>query len=334
MLWSQINLEKYRSQLRLDDLKQMIQVYGRSSSRLFSLTGNCTHDNILILENNINDDEDDDNNNNNDHDSSKPIYFLDREFMCDILAVKCAHLNTIRLEHLDLSKLELRMFFEFDSLETLSLKWCYTNSATWYAHDENDTSSSVVSSNIKHLYLTRSSCSYKLNKRDMEFICKRMPRLTTLSITQTKSTLIDDFIEPIVYYTHNLESLDLVNTLLTDRAIELMCLSPTLSVKLKHLNVSMSSSLSNNCLVNISQNLTGLKSLVLTSCFGISDIYLLQNLVHLTYLNINNTSLDKVQISELRDRLAKCEIEFGHEKMLNKKAMWTINGSRNCGCSF
>ena len=60
-----------------------------------------------------------------------------------------------------------------------------------------------------------------------------------------------------------------------------------------------------------------------------------QNLNNLNYLNLNNTSIDKNEIKRtLLSMLPTTEIEYGHEKMLNRKLMWTINGSRNCVCSF
>ena len=97
----------------------------------------------------------------------------------------------------------------------------------------------------------------------------------------------------------------------------------------------MSSKISNDCLNIIADNLRGLNTLYLTSCFGISNIKFLLNFKNLNYLNINNTSIDKHQIKEnLLPHLPKCEIEYGHEKMLNRKLMWTINSSRNSVCSF
>ena len=225
------------------------------------------------------------------------------------------------------------MFFSFADLNTFSLKWCYSDDK-WFRTEGGNKESLKRTTNIKHLHFIRSS-SDKLAKQDMENICRQMPKLATLSIVQTKSTLTDEVVDLISKHCKNLESLDLVNTLMSDNAILSICASQSLCANLKHLNLSLSSRLSNNCLNFIGDNLKRLKSLNLTSCFGISNINLLQNLIHLNYLNINNTSLDKIAIRDhLVPMLPKCEIEFGHEKMLNRKLMWTINGSRNCVCSF
>jgi hypothetical protein len=314
-LWSQIDLSRYRFEMTLADVKNLISVYGcRDSTRSLSLCGNFSHDSVIS------------GNSDQQRDENTLIYYLDTEFL-DTLVEKCPNLSTIQLEHLDLSKLELRMFFAFTNLESFSLKWCFSD-ASWFRPPHG------LTTRIKRLHFVRSS-SDKLAKADMENICKHMPELTTLSIIQTKSTLTDEIVELIAKNCSRLETLELVNTQLTDQAVLSLCESPSLCARLRHLNLSMSSSLSNNCLACIGERMRGLRSLNLTSCFGISSISLLQNLSGLSYLNINNTSLDKI---EIRDRLVpllpKCEIEFGHEKMLNRKLMWTINGSRNCVCSF
>ena len=318
LLWTKIDLEPYKSELALSDLNTLIAVYGGSSTKYLKICGNFSQDKVT---DNSQDEADVSN------DEHQPIHYIDNNFLSN-LTFKCMNVNTIILEHLDLSKLQLRSFFTFENLELFSLKWCYLGN-NWFKPTSSD-----ANARIKHLYLTRCSSDY-LDKGDMEDLCKKLPDLLTLSIVQTRSTLTDEIIDLISKYCKNVENLELVNTLLSDNAIMGICQSVSLSTNLKHLNLSMSSSLSNNCISLISEHLKNLKSLNLTSCFGISNISLLQNLINLSYLNINNTSLDKNKIRELLlPVLSHCEIDFGHEKMLNRKLMWTINGSRNCVCSF
>lgn len=132
-----------------------------------------------------------------------------------------------------------------------------------------------------------------------------------------------------------LENLSLNNTLITDESVFSICSSRSLCAHLKTLNLTRSSNLTNRCLEPIGTCLVNLKSLHLTSCFGISNALAIASFGQLNYLNLNNTSIDKEKIREcLVPVLKQCEIEFGHEKMLNRKLMWTINGSRNCVCSF
>jgi hypothetical protein len=320
-LWSKIDLGRYKSELTLSDIKNLLNTYAcPDSTRSIALTGNFSYDSVLNGTST--------NTTQLVHDQHQLIYFLDTELIA-LLVRKCPNLTELQLEHLDLSELEMRSFFAISNLDSFSVRWCYSKSSWW--------SMSVADpcSRITNLQLIRSG-SDKLAETDMSNICAHMPGLTTLSVVQTKSTITDETVSCLVKNCPvNLHTLELVNTLLTDTAVETLCRSVTLATGLKSLNLSMSSGLSNNCLAIISEQLHALKSLNLTSCFGISSIVLLQGLSNLSYLNINNTSLDKVEIRErLVPILAKCEIEFGHEKMLNRKLMWTINGSRNCVCSF
>lgn len=165
---------------------------------------------------------------------------------------------------------------------------------------------------------------------------KHSKGLRTLCINQSQSSLGDDSVETIVAHMQHLESLSLNNTLITDAAVYSICSSAAMCARLKQLNLARSTSLSNRCLEWIGTSLVNLKSLHLTSCFGISNALAIAKFVgQLSYLNLNNTSIEKDKIREhLVPVLTQCEIEFGHEKMLNRKLMWTINGSRNCVCSF
>jgi len=172
-----------------------------------------------------------------------------------------------------------------------------------------------------------------LSNEDIQNICVAMPNLKSFVINQAESSIRDDSIYTICQSLVHLEELDLINTSITDQAVIFICNCQHMSFKLKRLNLSMSSQISNSCLPLITDCLTCLESLYLTSCFGISNLEYFVNLKHLTYLNINNTSIDKQRIKDyLLPLLPNCEIEHGHEKMLNKKLMWTINGSRNSLC--
>lgn len=329
-LWTIIDLSQYKNEITLCKLKKLISMYGCASTKHLLLVGN-------------NDDELE-----KAKKSHKPsdellesiFYYLDDHFVNRILNVKCPCLTQIHLEYLDLSATRFEHFVQFASLDTLSIKWCKLgkdeHNERWFSQTDDDDHHHhtwLVPSNLKHLYIFRSGDN--LTRPDVQYICKRAPNLKTLSINQAKSTLRDDSVELIVEHLKNLQHLELNNTLITDAAVYAICGSFSLSSRLTSLNLTRSSSLSNNCLEAIANSLTNLKSLHLTSCFGISNIKSLLNLKNLNYLNINNTSLDKQKIKELLlPALKKCEIEYGHEKMLNRKLMWTINGSRNCVCSF
>ncbi len=331
MLWTKIDLVQYKQELNLKNLKQIIQNYGCASTKQFRLSGNLSQDKVLASSTNIIIPERD----HSLYDDSRMVYYLDVEFFSTYLVQKaCPKLTHVYLEHVDLSQISFHSFYELKNVNTLSLKWCYMDNAWFRKGDNVATKSTECSSSLKHLYLIRSS-SDQISHSDIEQMCIQMPHLTTLSITQTKSSLNDDHVDLIAKLCAKLECLELINTLINDNAIYSICTSKYLSKNLKHLNLSMSSSLSNTCLTFIGEHLKNLKSLHLTSCFGISNIKLFENLHNLNYLNLNNTSLDRNKIKEhLLPMLPKCEIEYGHEKMLNRKLMWTINGSRNCVCSF
>ncbi len=185
---------------------------------------------------------------------------------------------------------------------------------------------------MKNLYLIRTGL---LTINDIQNVCYCMPDLITLVINQAVSSLGDDSIEIICNNLLHLKQLDLINTVISDNAVTLICNTPHLCSNLTRLNLTMSSKISNNCLNLIADNLRRLTTLYLTSCFGISNISFLQNMKTLNYLNINNTSIDKNRIKEfLLPNLPECEVEYGHEKILSSKSIWTINSSRNSVCSF
>lgn len=314
-MWSIIDLRDYKRELSLDDVKKIILHFGSASTKELLICGNFTFDYVpamldaLRFPNAVK--------------KKTVIKELDADFVKNSLLIQCPNLNLISLEYLDLTEIEFGKISQLEYLKTFSLRWCDIPS-NWFETQHL--------SEIRNLYLIRTGL---LNIKDIEDICLNMPQLITLSINQAVSTLGDDSIEIICKNLINLKELDLVNTVLSDNAVGTICNSTHLCSNLNRLNLTMSSKISNDCLNLMADNLRGLNTLYLTSCFGISNINFLLNLKNLNYLNINNTSIDKHKIKEnLLPHLPKCEIEYGHEKMLNRKLMWTINSSRNSVCSF
>jgi len=308
-LWSIIDLRKYKTLLSLNDLSQVISTFGSASTKELLVHGNYVFDDLPTLMGK----------------QQHLITRLDSNFFTKCLSLHCPNLSLISFEYLDLSKINMEHFNWLKKAETISLKWCQLN-ADWFKTEYGRFYS------MKNFYLIRTGL---LNINDIESICESMPNLITLTINQAQSSLGDDSIQVICKHLIKLEELDMVNTIISDNGILNICNSTHLCANLKRLNLTMSSKLSNNCLVLIAENLHRLNTLYLTSCFGISNIKFLQNLKNLNYLNLNNTSIDKDCIRDLLlPTLPKCEIEYGHEKMLNRKLMWTINSSRNCVCSF
>ena len=323
-LWTEIDLRTHNKDMTLHDLTNFISRYGCESTRTLMLYGVFNQDYLCtrIKSVSLN------NGDTNGAKSQEKIRHIDPTFMTQVLAVKCANLQTISLEYLDLSELNIGMFLGLAKLNSLYIKWCHLTDH-WFNID----SATSLPSSLKNFSLIKSGT--RLSIEDMGHICRLMPDLTSLAISQATSTLTNECVDLLVEKLDLLEKLELVNTLIDDAAILRICATPRLQRNLTHLNISMSSSITNNCLPAIGDNLTRLKSLYLTSCFGVSNFNLLLNLTNLTYMNVNNTSIDKDQIRNvLVPMLPKCEIEYGHEKMLNKKLMWTINGSRNSVCSF
>lgn len=323
-IWSVIDLRECKRNLSLQDLKRVISQYGSASAKELLICGNLTFDYVPML------------NMQALHITEKyqpkrlkkvKITHLDTEFLSDFLVRKCPNLTLISLEYLDLAQIELGDFLGLKRLQTFSLRWCKIT-ASWF--DLSDSQKQFTS--LNNLYLIRTGL---LTINDTQSICTHMPNLITLTINQAVSSLGDDSIEIICHNLLSLKQLDLINTVLSDNAVTLICNSPHLRLNLTRLNLTMSSKISNACLHLISENLGQLSSLYLTSCFGISNISFLQNMKTLDYLNINNTSIDKSRIKEfLLPQLPKCEVEYGHEKILRSKSMWTINSSRNSVCSF
>lgn len=333
-IWTIMDLRENKKDLSIYDLKQIITHFGSASTKELLICGNFAFDYVpelniefLQISEKISTAE-----------RMKRIDMLDLEFITYNLKNYCPNLTLISFEYLDLSKINFNDFLQFNNLETFSLRWCKI-SPNWFDRiKENEISFNGKSINsnrickIKNLYLIRTGL---LTKADIENICEYMPELITLTINQAVSSLGDDSIEIICKKLINLKQLDLINTVISDNAVFEICNSSHLCSNLTRLNLTMSSKLSNNCLNLIAENLHGLNTLYLTSCFGISNISFLKNLKNLNYLNINNTSIDKSRIKEyLLPNLPKCEVEYGHAKMLNSKLMWTINSSRNSVCSF
>lgn len=325
-LWTIIDIREHKREISLNDLKKLIHHFGSASTKELLICGNYTFDYCPIESLQIS--------LHNEY-KQKRLNKLDSEFFSDFLNVNCPNLSLLSLEYLDLSEANLEECLQLKNLQTFSLKWCLLVD-DWFNLASQKSEESIESNNkfnrIQNFYLIRTGL---LKKEDIENICQCMPGLVTLTINQAVSSLGDDSIGIICENLKNIKQLDLINTVLSDHAISIICNSTHLCSNLNRLNLTMSSKLSNACLNLIAENLHNLNTLYLTSCFGISNINFLQNLKNLIYLNINNTSIDKGRIKEfLLPNLPKCEVEYGHAKMLNGKLMWTINSSRNSVCSF
>lgn len=328
-IWSVIDLRDYKNTLSLSELKQIISTLGSSFTKQFLVCGNFTFDYVPILSmESLQISE-------NKKPKKRIITELDSEFITDYLCVKCPNLSLVSFEYLCLKNIKFGHIAHLNKLSTFSLRWCNIQ-LNWFNLKGSIATEKVNPekfTNIKNLNLFRTGL---LNTEDIKTICKLMPNLIVLMINQAVSSLGDDSIEVICESLIHLEKLDLINTIISDNAVYNICNSTHLCSNLKRLNLTMSSKLSNNCLNSIADNLHGLDTLYLTSCFGISNISFLQNLKNLIYLNINNTSIDKNRIKQhlLPNLNPKCEVEYGHTKMLNSKLTWTINNSRNSVCSF
>jgi len=294
-LWKSIDLSPFSKELNLEKLGDIIDCYGGSSTRNLTLCGQFD-----IFE----------------KDQPKPnqLVYLNVVFLSNILTTKCYNLQSISLANLDLSQISFSLLLPLKNLRELSLKCC-SISSTWF---DSDTSL------VQKLYLIRTG---QLDANEVADICRAMPGLRVLSISQCASTIGDEDLELIVHNLVCLEELDLTNTRISDASVYGISRSINCQ-RLIRLNLSMSGNLSNLCLTSISNGLFNLRTLFLTSCFGISNIQLL-NLSHLEYLNINNTSVEKNEkLSEFALRFPKCEVEFGHANMLRNKSMWTISTYR------
>ena len=267
-------------------------------------------------------------------DEKEPLFYLDRELIGESLATYSPCMVSISLDHLDLSTMSFGLLLDsFVHLAELRLNWCHLGDV-WFAPQQFK-QHQVPHATMRLLRLARTS-GRSLDVEDVRAIATRVPNLHTLSLSQSQSSIDDACVALIVGAFERLRELDLVNTQISDEAIiRHVCESTRMCAQLTRLNVCMSSQLSNRSLEAICRHLRQLKCLYLTSCFGISNVDLVCLLTRLSYLNINNTSIDRAIIKNvLVPQLPNCEIEHGHEKMLTAKSMWTINGSRNSVCSF
>ncbi len=299
-------MKSYKLKLNLAKLKAFIELYGTDALNEIYLSGNF-----------------DEMKKYKDKDEFQQLYYLDEDFL-GLLIKKCKNLETISFEYFDLSELDFLMF-SFKYLKKLTIKWCNFNLFI----NENNLITALTS--IQSLNLIR--VLTPITKSNFEMISKHMPNLASLSINEAKSSFTDDCVKYLLNL-FKLERLELINTLISDAAVYEMSKSIYLKMNLKHLNLSMSSKLTNLTLEMIGFNFYELNSLVLTSCFGFTNICHLEPLSKLKYLNVNNTSIDIKFILNFIHNLSTCEVEYNHEKILSRKNNWTVNGSKNCVCSF
>ena len=308
-LWQILDLKSYKSKFNLNKLKSFINIYGTDALTELNLSGNFDEIKKYDLK-----------------DELKQLYYLDVDFL-NRLTSKSKNLEIISFEYFNLVELNMSMF-KFKYLKSLTFKWCTFNSLI---NEQALANSYQIFTNLQTLNLIR--ISTPITQYEVELISKLAPNLVNFTINEAKSSFNDDCVKYLLNL-FRLEKLELINTLITDLTIVELCKSVYLKMGLKHLNLSMSSKLSNMCLELIGSSFYELNSLWLTSCFGFTNIFLLENLSKLKYLNVNNTSIEKKLILNFIQKLSTCEVEFNHEKILSSKFNWTINGSKNCVCSF
>lgn len=301
LLWRKFDVKCFKH-VNLEHLKTLVELFGTESMRELSIRGNYEHRTTRSID----------------------LRELDEDFW-RLLAFKSPNIELISLEYLNLSNLNARCLASFKNLSKLSLNWCHLNQ-NWFNYDGISCLENLVS-----LKLIRVA---SLSNNDLKSIASQIPNLKELSISETKSSLIDESIRDLANLKH-LEILELINTQITDESLREFCRSYNLSTNLTHLNLSMSSYLTNVSIQLIGNYFFNLKKLYLTSCFGLTDMTSLENLIKLKYLNLNNTSISRITVTNFKLRVCDfCEIEYGHEKILYNKLAWTVNGSRNSVCSF
>jgi hypothetical protein len=301
LLWRKFDVKCFKH-VNLENLKTLIDLFGTESMKELNIQGNYEHRSTRSIN----------------------LRELDEEFW-SILVNKSPNIEFITLEYLNLSNLNVKSLANFKSLAKLSLNWCHLNE-NWFECNSINSLENLIS-----LKLVRVA---SLSNNDLKSIVKQIPNLKELTISETKSSLIDDSIKYLANL-KQLETLELINTQITDESLREFCRSYNFSSKLTHLNLSMSSYLTNVSIKIIGNYFFNLKKLYLTSCFGLTDVTSLENLFKLNYLNLNNTSVSRIMVNSFKLRACDfCEIEYGHEKILYNKLAWTVNGSRNSVCSF
>jgi hypothetical protein len=307
-LWQIIDLRAYSNHLTMSGFCNMLDQYGSTALLKLFLAGNW-----------FNDKHSNESTNSNGKlcHVTKTLFYLIRD--------KSANLEHVSLEYLNLTDLTLCSLVSLKNLKEISLKWCFLDQQ-FFTNNQFEMNQNIVS-----LSLIRTHCL--LNDKSIEAICRSMPHLKCLCINQIKSSIDDNTVKILVCNANSLEKLELINTLISDLSIEYLCCK--FSLKLKHLNLSLNSYLTNTSVLLIGNCMHELQTLYLTSCFCLTNIDSLNNLSKLKYLNLNNTSICKSYIKEfILNSKNDCEIEHGHEKMLSTKQAWTINGSKNSVCSF
>lgn len=152
--------------------------------------------------------------------------------------------------------------------------------------------------------------------------------LKTLIMKQNRNHDVTDLGAKYLCQLPNLESLDVANTGITDQGVETMVAA---FPKLRKLNISMLklTNLAISALGNYSKKL---EMLILNQVFGVSNIMPLASLPFLTYINVNNTSVERETVMDFRKQNPKCTIDFKFERYLKSRAgsAITVSDGRFC----
>jgi len=152
--------------------------------------------------------------------------------------------------------------------------------------------------------------------------------LKTLIMKQNRNHDVTDLGARHLARLKNIDSLDVTNTGITDQGVDYMV---TGLPKLRRLNLSMLK-LSNLTITALGNYSRDLEILVLNQVFGVSDIMPLVGLPHISYINVNNTSVERETVMTFRLQNPKCVIDFKFENYLKSRRGMsvTVNDGRFC----
>jgi len=152
--------------------------------------------------------------------------------------------------------------------------------------------------------------------------------LKTLIMKQNRNHEVTDIGAKHLSKLKNINSLDITNTGITDQGVDYMV---TGLPKLRRLNLSMLK-LSNLTITALGNYSRDLEKLILNQVFGVSDIMPLVNLPHISYININNTSVERETVMSFRLQNPNCLIDFKSENYLKSRQGMTVtvNDGRFC----
>jgi len=125
----------------------------------------------------------------------------------------------------------------------------------------------------------------------------------------------------------NIRSLDVANTGITDEGMDVVV---SALPYLKTLNISMLK-LSNLTITAIANYSKCLEILMLNQVFGVTDIMPLVDLPYISYINVNNTSVERDTVTDFRKIMPKCLVDFQFQRYLSQHARAiTVSDGRFC----